>query len=76
MPSSRFLALVSALLLAFASAPASAAQSPAPEAMRRFDVPAGDATQTLAAGLGAAVTGGGANKVPVISLGNSWIIGG
>lgn len=35
-----------------------------------------DATQTLAAGLGAAVTGGGANKVPVISLGNSWIIGG
>lgn len=48
MPSCRFLALVSALLLAFATAPANAAPSPAPEAKRRFDVPAGDATQTLA----------------------------
>ena len=48
MVSSRFLTLVSALLLAFTAALANAAQSPPPEAKRRFDVPAGDATQTLA----------------------------
>ena len=48
MVSSRFLTLASALLLALTAALAYAAPSPAPEAKRRFDVPAGDATQTLA----------------------------
>ena len=48
MVSPRFLTLVSTLLLAFTAALANAAQSPPPEAKRRFDVPAGDATQTLA----------------------------
>jgi hypothetical protein len=34
-----------------------------------------DSTQTLAAGLGTAVVGGGTNKVPVYSDGTSWLIG-
>lgn len=34
-----------------------------------------DSTQTLAAGIGSAVAGGGANKVPVHSDGASWLIG-
>lgn len=34
-----------------------------------------DATQTLTAGIGATVTGGGANIVPVFSNGTNWIIG-
>jgi len=48
MVSSRFFPFVPALLIAFTAALADAAQSPAPDATRRFDVPAGDATQTLA----------------------------
>lgn len=48
MVSSRFFPFVSALLIAFTAALANAAPSPAPDAKRRFDVPAGDATQTLA----------------------------
>ncbi len=48
MVSSRFPTFVSALVLAITSALAPAAPSPAPEAKRPFDVPAGDATQTLA----------------------------
>ena len=50
MVSPRFLTLVSTLLLAFTAALANAAQSPPPEAKRRFDVSVGDATQTLARG--------------------------
>lgn len=34
-----------------------------------------DATQALTAGIGATVTGGGANIVPVFSNGTNWIIG-
>lgn len=34
-----------------------------------------DATQTLTAGIGAVVAGGGANKAPVISDGANWLIG-
>lgn len=34
-----------------------------------------DASATHAAGLGTVVTGGGANKVPVISFGGQWYIG-
>lgn len=34
-----------------------------------------DSTTTLALGLGASVTGGGANKVPVYSDGTNWIAG-
>lgn len=34
-----------------------------------------DATQTLTAGIGAVVVGGGANKVPVVSDGAAWRIG-
>ncbi len=35
-----------------------------------------DATQTLTAGIGAIVAGGGANTVPVFSDGTNWRIGG
>ena len=34
-----------------------------------------DATQTLTAGIGAVVAGGGANNVPVVSDGTNWLIG-
>ena len=34
-----------------------------------------DATQTLTAGIGAVVVGGGANNVPVYSDGTNWRIG-
>jgi hypothetical protein len=34
-----------------------------------------DATQTLTAGIGATVAGGGANVVPVVSDGTAWKIG-
>ena len=34
-----------------------------------------DATQTLTVGIGAAVVGGGSNKVPVVSDGTNWRIG-
>lgn len=48
MVSSRCLPIISALLLICTAAQVTAAPSPAPDAKRRFDVPAGDATQTLA----------------------------
>ena len=48
MVSFRRLSTFSALLLALTAALATAAQPPPPDAKRRFDVPAGDATQTLA----------------------------
>ncbi len=47
MVSSRCLSLFSALLLVFTAALATAAPSVAPEARRRFDVPAGDATHRV-----------------------------
>lgn len=34
-----------------------------------------DSTQTLAAGIGSAVVGGGGNKVPVYDDGSTWLIG-
>ena len=48
MVSSRCLPIFSALLLVFTAAQVTAAPPPASDAKRRFDVPAGDATQTLA----------------------------
>jgi hypothetical protein len=42
------------------------------QALRAFVT---DSTQTLTAGIGAVVAGGGANKVPVVSDGAQWLIG-
>jgi hypothetical protein len=47
MVSARCLPVFSALLLVFTAAQVTAAQSPAPDEKRRFDVPAGDATHRV-----------------------------
>jgi hypothetical protein len=58
---------ITALLVAGLTAPATAG------AGSRATV--SDATQTLTAGIGAIVAGGGANIVPVFSDGTNWRIG-
>ncbi len=60
---------------AFGAGSQTVAQLPAASTCEGAHAMVTDATQTLTAGIGATVVGGGANRVPVVSNGTNWLIG-